>query len=483
MVRKMWNIAYDKFIRPKLNGDEDSRKEFILNVILSSLVILFIAADISSIGAKIQRGVRYEGIPIYIPVIMTLIFILLLLLSRKGFVRMASYSLIILLFGAIFYSEYMFGTSMPAGLLSIALLISIASVLIDSTFGISVSLLSGIGIMALGFIERYYRIIPAWKTEAITYRNPIEYTVLLIAITSISWLSNREIEKSLKRARESEHALRKERDTLEIRVEERTRELKMLQIEKVSQVYRFADFGRLASGLFHDLVSPLTAISLYTHAIRKSQDPEVTKMIDFTEKAILAANKAEHQLKLIQKQLDPHEEALVWFDVDNEIQESIELLSYKSRINKVSISFTARSNKRLFGNPIKFSHVITNLLSNSIDSYEKIDIENKTVTISVNPKVDRLQIKVRDKGCGIDKKIAKKIFDPFFTTKDKGKGMGIGLSNTKTIIEKDFCGSIEFNDNKGGGTIFTIAIPYKNAGKISQDNHRKDTEPQNRIPS
>ena len=48
---------------------------------------------------------------------------------------------------------------------------------------------------------------------------------------------------------------------MEVKVEERTKELKKLQMEKMEQLYRFAEFGQLSSGLFHDLINPLTAIS------------------------------------------------------------------------------------------------------------------------------------------------------------------------------------------------------------------------------
>ena len=55
-----------------------------------------------------------------------------------------------------------------------------------------------------------------------------------------------------------------------------------------------------------------------------------------------------------------------------------------------------------------------------------------------------------------------KIFEPFFTTKTVTRGIGIGLSMTKRIVEKDFHGSLGVESRKNKGTTFTIKIPQNN---------------------
>ena len=66
---------------------------------------------------------------------------------------------------------------------------------------------------------------------------------------------------------------------------------------------------------------------------------------------------------------------------------------------------------------------------------------------------------VRDFGTGISPENLDKIFEPFFTTKTVTRGMGIGLSMTKRIIEKDFLGTLHVESMKGKGAKFTIKIP------------------------
>jgi two-component system NtrC family sensor kinase len=71
-----------------------------------------------------------------------------------------------------------------------------------------------------------------------------------------------------------------------------------------------------------------------------------------------------------------------------------------------------------------------------------------------------LEIQVIDSGRGIDPAIREKIFDPFFTTKPPGKGPGLGLSISHSIIQ-DHGGNITFDSVAGQGSSFIIFLPRK----------------------
>ena len=68
----------------------------------------------------------------------------------------------------------------------------------------------------------------------------------------------------------------------------------------------------------------------------------------------------------------------------------------------------------------------------------------------------RIEIQVRDTGCGIKKEIIDKIFDPFYTTKDNGTGLG--LSVVHKIIQ-DHDGTISVKSTEESGTVFSIYLP------------------------
>ena len=77
---------------------------------------------------------------------------------------------------------------------------------------------------------------------------------------------------------------------------------------------------------------------------------------------------------------------------------------------------------------------------------------------------DGIQLRVSDNGCGIAPGVRDRIFDPFFTTKPIGQGTGLGLSISYGII-KEHCGTIDFVSSPGQGTQFSVFLPVARACK------------------
>jgi len=152
----------------------------------------------------------------------------------------------------------------PQSLLIYSLTIIMTGILLSTRAAFIMLLIISAYLFVITYIQinQVINIQTYWKRFDLGYIDSTIHVVTLSIITLISWLSNREIEKSLHRARTSEAALKKERDMLEVRVVQRTKELQKAQLDKMIHLYRFADFGRLASGLLHDLVSPLTTVAL-----------------------------------------------------------------------------------------------------------------------------------------------------------------------------------------------------------------------------
>jgi C4-dicarboxylate-specific signal transduction histidine kinase len=279
-------------------------------------------------------------------------------------------------------------------------------------------------------------------------------------MATISWLSNRETEKSLKRARKSEADLKKERDLLEIKVKERTEELKKAQLEKIAQVYRFAEFGRLSSGFFHDLVNPITIVCLNLERINGSRIKEIGEAKNYLSKAVDATRRLESFIMTARKQIRKEEEKKI-FSVYDEVQQIIEMLSYKARKANVEVKLKMSEALELFGDSVRFSQAITNLVANAIDAYANISSQTKKVEIKVFYKNNSIFLEIKDFGEGIKKDNLKLIFEPFFSTKQE-QGIGIGLSLTKDIIEKDFGGSIEVFSEEGEGAKFVLKFTEHN---------------------
>ena len=75
-------------------------------------------------------------------------------------------------------------------------------------------------------------------------------------------------------------------------------------------------------------------------------------------------------------------------------------------------------------------------------------------------------IRIRDTGSGISEEQLKMIFEPFYTTKVSEKGIGLGLSITRKIMES-LGGSVEIDSEPGRGSEVTLTLPAE------KDSHRE----------
>jgi two-component system sensor histidine kinase PhcS len=97
--------------------------------------------------------------------------------------------------------------------------------------------------------------------------------------------------------------------------------------------------------------------------------------------------------------------------------------------------------------------VLINLISNAMKAIRKAHREKGVITISAKKEKNRVVVSVSDNGIGMNDETLKKVFDPFFTTNEVGKGMGLGLSVSYTII-KNHEGNLSAESKLGEGSRF-----------------------------
>lgn len=442
--------TFSKFISPKSEDTDIARREFILNILLCAvitfvffvLVIQIVVRGFDLLKIETQNG---HSIFPWMTIAALTFFILLYISSRKGSIRLSSYILIATFFIPVSHVAYT-GGGLPTSLLSYAFIVVMSGILIDSRFVFVTAAFATFMILAASYFP--YGNLEGNEIERMV--DAFVSGIILFLIATVSWLSNREIEKSLSRARKSEADLKKERDSLEIMVETRTGELKETQAEKMTQLYRFAEFGRISSSLFHDLINPLTAVSLNLDQVKGAG---ATKQ--YAARAVAAAKRLEDLVAAVRKQLSRQENKVI-FSLNSEIRQAIEVLSHKAMMANVAILFSPGAKIKTYGDSVKFNQVAFNLIANAIDA------GGKMVEISLTSEKDEITLSVKDDGAGIKEENMSKIFEPFFTT--KAEGIGVGLSMTKRIVEKDFDGSIEVVSSEREGSVFTVKLPQKDNG-------------------
>ncbi len=469
-------LFLSKYIVPKSKNDDFARREFILNILLvvsMSLIVFGIFLHIVGVAFNFFNPEVYRNntLSSWIEVVILFFFITLYILSRKGFFRLASYLLLGIFFLFAAYMGYKWGVDVNAGFLLYVLVIVMAGILIDTRFAFFATFIITLTIFYISYLQQHgiIQVNYYWRNGSWTQTDTIMTAVIFLIIATVSWLSNREIEKSLARARRSEAELKKERDSLEAKVEERTAELKKAQMTQISHLYRFAEFGKLSSGLFHDLINPLTAACLNIEQIKNDRIQKVKDMKSYLDKAVVSIKRMENFIIAVKKQI-AKEKTESFFSSAEEIRSVVQVLEYKAKKANIEIVFLPAEEIMVYGDPVKFNQVVLNLVVNAIDSYSgtnDISRERK-VELRILLEDGIIRLIVRDWGSGIAPEFADKIFQPFFTTKGQDEGTGIGLSLTKRIVENDFGGTIRFKSEKNKGTKFIVAFPIINKNKYAR---------------
>jgi signal transduction histidine kinase len=450
------------FITPRSKDKDRARSEYIFNILITGLLTLTTVALLQNIILFLTNFNPNNALP---PVIMFIFFSVLaflLFLSRIGHVRIAAYIFIAFLLLSSIYTMVRWGADTPQAWLILSLVIVMSGILLGTKTSIVITTGIWIALLAISYIQ-IHKILPVstdWKNEPYTFGDTIVRLATIGILAMLSWLFNQEIEKSLHRAQQSEADLKKERDQLEITVERRTQELRQVQMEKIAQLYRFAEFGKSASGIFHDLANPLNLVSLNLERLSsKNRSQEKAEIEEMLKRAIEGTQRMESFVRAARKQVQNADITQV-FDIQQEIVQSIHLLEYKAKSKQIAIEYKPSSEKiSITGNPIKFSQIMMNLISNAIDSFEEATTTKRKVIIKNKVQNNKIMITIEDTGKGIDPANIAKIFEPFFTTKSFDTGTGIGLSITKTIIEKDFKGKITVVSRLNSGSTFTVLIP------------------------
>lgn len=455
-------FLYEKLLVPKSTDEDRKRREFIFNVIVSGSGILFCVFSLFSLYHSLFRH-NNRAISPMVPLAMFGFFVFLHYLSRKGFFVTASYIFVYAYLITASYAVYVWGVDLPMALLTFALLIVISGILISTRFAFEINFIILLVTLILGYLQLNHIISPKvyWKTELFQMNDPIGHSIIFSIIAVVSWLSNREIERSLKRARKSEAELKEERDTLEVRVQERTKELEKSQMEKINQTARFIEFGKISSGLFHDIINHINFLFLNIEQATEAGEKELSETREYLKQANDNKAALAEYIEDAKKQFQNQKiESL--FSMKKEISSVAKILGYKLKTEKVGMRLRGDSDIVTYGNSVRFNHVITNIVLNAVDAYETSDRKDKEIIIILEKRDGKAIVSIEDQAGGIPEEIRDKIFDPFFTTKGPQKGAGIGLTTVKNTVEEDFGGTIEMETVSGRGTKFIIEFPIRN---------------------
>ncbi|MBZ4681939.1 MAG: two-component system, NtrC family, sensor kinase [Thermodesulfobacterium sp.] len=227
--------------------------------------------------------------------------------------------------------------------------------------------------------------------------------------------------------------------------------------EQMAITEKLAAIGQLAAGIAHEINNPLGGIILCLNNVIRSSMDEKTK-----NQHIKLINQGLSRIQNIIKVLldfsRTTELNLRVCEIKDLIENVLKLINYylKEKNIKLKIELEQKLSP-VYLDSNKIEQVLLNLILNAVDAME--NSEEKVLTIKVYHKDGKMFIEVSDTGSGIPPHVAEKVFDPFFTTKPLGKGTGLGLFISKSIVEQHG-GKIWFTTSEKG-TTFVVEIPLE----------------------
>jgi signal transduction histidine kinase len=450
---------YNRFIKPRSLEPNQAEREEVLNYLLLGILGLAVVAllDTALVYALIRDNYLLNRmVSIILAIILASTFYMLS--RRKQYFKFAALSATWLIALAGVLTVYRWGIFVPTGLLLCSLAVVMAGVLISARHSLYMACALAAVLAFLQYGQSHDFIHPdlMWISAGPVVSDVVGFSAILLTIALVSWLFNRRMEQSLRRALRSEKALQRQRDLLEIKVEQRAKQLEANQLEKMQQIYRFAELGRLSTALFHDLANHLSSVSVDIEGLSAREQSGIMRRISQNVGHIDAI------VKRVRQQLRGQSTVEV-FNVLSEINEVLKILAPMAGQAGMTVTVNRPSSLRASlsykGDIIRFRQVIINLVTNAIEAYEangKKDAAPRTVDIELSREGFDLIIGVTDHGKGITLKQRDDIFRPFYSTKPKGSG--IGLFIVQQIVERDFGGHLSLVSDRLA-TTFTVTLP------------------------
>ena len=251
--------------------------------------------------------------------------------------------------------------------------------------------------------------------------------------------------------------------SLEQRVEQKTRELKRAH-EHALHTEKMASIGKMAAVLAHEINNPLSGILTYAKLLRKYVDKDGNgkdRAQEIRESLDLIASESRRCGDLVKNLLTFSRTTpmnLQPTNLNQVIEQALRLVQHQLELTGIHVEEQLETDLPLTEcDGAQIEQVLLALLMNAIDAMPQGG--NVWITTSSSAEAGQLKIVVRDDGSGIPPEILHRIFEPFLTTKETGRGVGLGLAISHSILERHN-GTIEVQSEVGKGTTFTLTLPW-----------------------
>jgi signal transduction histidine kinase len=230
---------------------------------------------------------------------------------------------------------------------------------------------------------------------------------------------------------------------------------------ELEHVARATALSALTASIAHEVNQPLSGIITNAGTCLRMLDanpPNLEGARETARRTIRDGNRAADVIARVRALFTKKEPPIGAVDLNEVTREVIALSLGDLQRNRVVLQpELAKDLPTITGDRVQLQQVILNLLRNASDAM--VDVHDRPRQLLIRTERedgDRARVRVRDAGVGIDPQNVDKLFDAFYTTKTDG--MGIGLSISRSIIERHH-GRLWAEGNDGPGATFSFSIP------------------------
>jgi PAS domain S-box-containing protein len=229
----------------------------------------------------------------------------------------------------------------------------------------------------------------------------------------------------------------------------------------LAHISRITSLAALTASIAHEVNQPLSGILTNAGTCLRMLDadpPNVDGARETARRTIRDSHRASEVVARLRALFSRGEFTPEWMNLNDVTREVINLSSSDLQRDRVNVQTELGDDvPPVPADRVQLQQVILNLLRNAADAMSGIHDRPRRVLVRTECEPSgNVRLSVQDAGVGLDRHSIEKIFDSFYTT--KSGGMGIGLSVSRSIIERHR-GRLWAEPNDGPGAKFSFSIP------------------------
>jgi two-component system C4-dicarboxylate transport sensor histidine kinase DctB len=316
-----------------------------------------------------------------------------------------------------------------------------------------------------------------WKLVLLDDEAPTRQTALIIGATSgltsiVALLAIGLVEqrrREIKQRLASQAALQAANDMLEIRVQERTAELRAAQDELV-HAGKLAALGQMSAGIVHELNQPLAALQTAADnavlLVDRGSIGDARGNLTRIGELVRRLGRLTSQLRIFAyKSSSP----LDTVSIEHAVAEALKILAARVKDGGVTVVTDIGANLCVVADQTRLEQLLCNIVANALDAVESVEQKSILIRATRNERqTARCSIAISNSGPPIASDVLQRMFEPFLTTKPAGKGLGLGLMLSNHIA-RSFGGELRARNLMPGGAEFVVILPLADVTGASHE--------------